>query len=269
MISGTKNNRGRGKDMRYYKVFITAAVITTALLLSIQHLSYAEVALGPMTKTIQLSAGSSEAVEYKLYNSGEEPVTVEISARTWFRLPENQDIEVSDWLDIKTDKITLEPKHEHTLNFVVDVPKQAVGELAAMIYFTPEQEESQMLKTSYGASLYVFVKGTEIVEPRIGEVIISKRDETYYIAVAIENKGNVHFRPKVKADITSGEFKETVVLPFGKPIFGGQDYVFAEKIIKQLPKDAVFDVDVTCNYGDIEDTIVKKQLSISAGDIEK
>ena len=136
-----------------------------------------------------------------------------------------------------------------------------------MIYFTPTRREGQTLGTSYGVSLYVFVKGTEKVEPAIGNVSMSKREGIYYLAVSILNKGNVHIRPKVKAVVKVGkDFEESIEMPFGKPIFGGRNYTFFNNLSKQLPKTGICNIDVICNYGDSEDTIIKKSTSI---DIDK
>ena len=230
----------------------------------------ADIAVGPLTKTIQVAPGRSKTVVYKVANHGKEPIVLTISARTWFALPENKDIEISDWLNLKTKKVRLSPGRTKRLRFRVKVPKNAVGELAGMIYFTPERKAAQMLGTSYGVSLYVFVKGTEKIEPAIGDVLISKREEKSYLAVTIENKGNVHFRPKVNATAKVGEkFKEDLELPFGKPIFGGQKYTFVGKFEGKLPEIGTCLVDVLCNYGKGKGAILKKSVSLNLGEIKE
>ena len=223
----------------------------------------AEIAVGPLTKTTQLKAGESSAVVYKVANRGEEPVTLNISARTWFRLEENSGIEIGDWLDIGSNKIELPAGKEKELKFKVNVPEQAVGELAAMIYFAPERKKEQTIGTSYGASLYVFIKGTEDIAPEISRISIDRRGDRSYLAVTIKNNGNVHFRPKINATVRLGkDLQETIELPFGKPIFGGQDYTFAKELNEQLPEKGICIVEVSCNYADNENTVLNKTVNI-------
>ena len=253
-------------NMRLLKALGCAVIVS--FLLSAAAL--ADIAVGPLTKTIEAAPGGAQTLIYKVANNADKPVNINVSAKTWFSLPENAAIDIGQWLKLGVEKLTLAPKEEKELKFEVVVPKQAKGELASMIYFTPEREEGQMLGTSYGVSLYVFVKGTEVVNPQIGAVSLSKKDGIFYIAVTIENKGNVHFRPRVNAIIKIGkDIKENIVLPFGKPIFGGQDYNFVQKIEKQLPSEGDCEIEILCNYGNSADTIIKKSQAFNLGEVKE
>ena len=226
----------------------------------------AEIAIGPLTKTIQLAPGENSSVVYKVANQGEESVVVNVGARTWFRLPDNSGIEIGDWLDLGSDKIKLDAGQEKDLKFKVSIPKEAVGELAAMIYFAPERTKEQTIGTSYGASFYVFIKGTEDISPEISRVSIDNRNNKSYLAVTMKNNGNVHFRPKISATVRLGkDLIETIELPFGKPIFGGQDYTFAKELSKQLPEKGICTVEVSCNYADSDNTVLNKTVNIDLG----
>lgn len=251
--------------MRHIK-FLTVFGCLVMISLFLCNVASADIAIAPLTKTVQVAQGGTKSVIFKVANTADEPVNINISARTWFNLPENADIKIGQWLKLGADKITLAPKQEKGLKFEIVVPKKAKGELAGMIYFAPERKKGQTLGTSYGVSLYVFVKGTEVVKPEIGNVAISKREDLSYLAVTIENKGNVHFRPKVSAVVKAEkEFKEDIILPFGKPIFGGQSYTFLGELKGKLPESGNCTVDVSCNYGDSEDTILKKSVTLNLG----
>lgn len=255
--------------MKHIKFLIAVGCLTIIAVFAGGVVS-ADIAIAPLTRTIQVVPGKTESVIYKLANQGEEAVSIEINARTWFSLPENAGLGIEQWLKPEADKLTLAPNQERELKFKVSVPKTAKGELAGMIYFTPERQTDQTIGTSYGVSLYVFVKGTEIVKPEIGEVSINKREDKFYLTVTIENKGNVHFRPKVNAAVKTGEdFKEDVILPFGKPIFGGQSHIFVEELKGKLPEEGSCVIDVFCNYGNSPDTIIKKTVSLDLTEVKK
>ncbi len=230
----------------------------------------ADIAVGPLTKTIQVPPEGAQTVEYKVSNAGKEPITVNISARTWFTLPENKDIKISDWLDLGAQSVRLSPGEIEKLKFKVKVPKNAKGELAAMIYFAPERGEKQTLGTSYGVSLYVFVKGTERVKPEINNVTVQKKDGEFYLTVTIENDGNVHIRPVVKASIKApGDIKEVIELPFGKPIFGGGKHTFFTKLKSKLPEQGNCEADITCEYGKGEEAVLNKSFNIDLAAVKE
>ncbi|NQT90694.1 MAG: hypothetical protein HQ558_05520 [Candidatus Omnitrophica bacterium] len=243
------------------KLYI-CSMLTAAALVFVAGIASADIAIGPLTKTIQVSPGEDASVTYKVSNKGDKPVTIDISARTWFSLPENMSIELDQWLKLKKKELTLAPGKEKRFKAQVSVPKNAKGELAAMIYITPKRAKTQTLGTSYGVSLYVFVKGTEQVAPAIGNAMITEREGISYLAVPIENKGNVHFRPRVNATVKVGEFKESIKLPFGKPIFGGKTHVFVGRFEKALPKEGICDIEVFCNYGNTKESVIKKDFKI-------
>lgn len=224
--------------------------------------AFASLAVSPLRQTVQVQAGAEQIVVYKVANKSNEAMELNINARTWFNLPENTDIGVEDWLSLGIDSIVLAPNEEKTLNFKIAPPKQAVGELTAMIYFAQKRIEGQMLGTSYGVSLYVFIKGTEKVALEIGDVLLSKRDGKNYIAITIKNNGNVHFRPQVSAKISAGDFKKAIELPFGKPIFGGKDYTFVGIFEDELPSKGKAVIKVECNYANSSDTIIKKKVEV-------
>ena len=251
--------------MRYVKFLIA----TWIMVLFFCGVSIAEIAIGPLTKTVQVAAGKSATVAYKVANKGKEAVNITISGKNWFVLAENADIPIEEWLSFKADKVTLAPKQEKDIKFTVTVPKRAKGELAAMIYFTPEKKEAETIGTSYGVSLYAFVKGTEKVEVEIALASINKSGGDYYLSAQIRNNGNVHFRPKVSAVVKAGEaFEENVVFPFGKPIYGRQSFTFMQLIRGRLPDKGICTVEVSCNYGDSEDTIVKKTFTLKLEDVK-
>jgi len=230
---------------------------------------FAEIAIGPLTKTVQIAPGDSKTVAYKVANRGDEQVALNITAKTWFTLPGNADIGIDDWLDIGKAKINLAPGAERDLEFKVNVPKQATGELAAMIYFTPERKEEQNIGTSYGVSLYIFIKGTEVIDPAIDAVSIDKNNDKAYLAVTIKNNGNVHFRPKISAVIKVGkDFKEKIDFPFGKPIYGGTKYTFTREILAELSKTGMCTIEVSCNYADSKDTVLNKVVDIDLSEVK-
>lgn len=225
-------------------------------------IALADIVVSPVTNTVQVSPGGRHMAEYTVANRSDKPVTVNVSARTWFSLPENSQINIEDWLNLGTPQITIGPNRKNKVEVAIDVPKEAVGELAGMIYFAPKREKDQTIGTSYGVSLYVFVQGTEVIDPQIGDISISRNGDRNYLAVKIENKGNIHFRPRISAVVTAGDVREEVSLPFGKPIFGGQSHIFVEEIKTALPLDGSCSVDVSCNYANSADTVLSKTVTL-------
>ncbi|MFC1807071.1 hypothetical protein ACFL0T_01740 [Candidatus Omnitrophota bacterium] len=255
--------------MRSKRLLAGIGVLSAALFLT-SSCAIADIALAPLTRTIQLAQEESKEVIYKVANRSDQPIALDISARTWFTLPENSQIDIKDWLNLDTAALNLKPDEERDISFTVTVPKDAKGELASMIYFAPKRQEGQMIGTSYGVSLYIFIKGTEIVDPQIGDATIARNDNKTYVTVTINNKGNVHFRPVVKATVKVGDtFEEKIDLPFGKPIFGGQNFTFVKELDKELPEKGECIIEASCNYGNDEASLVEKVFTITLDSVKE
>ena len=69
---------------RFYLILLAMVVLT---IFTCYQDAYAEIALSPLTKTIQVAPGRSKIVEYTIANTGNKRVEVAISAKNWFALP--------------------------------------------------------------------------------------------------------------------------------------------------------------------------------------
>ncbi|NQT06956.1 MAG: hypothetical protein HQ575_05390 [Candidatus Omnitrophica bacterium] len=190
----------------------------------------AAVSISPVKKTLVLPRGEEKEVIYTAINNSDRTQHVVVRPRYWHVSEENTGIQMTAWLNMIPAEFDLEPGETRNIVGKITVPEEAVGELAAMIAFTPIPEEGQALNIIFSVSLYVIIRGTEEIDCRLTNFMIDRyQDANSLIAkVSLENKGNTHITPRVNVhvqDILGREIK-TGNFKYGKPVYPGttQDY---------------------------------------------
>lgn len=213
----------------------------------------ATVSVSPVTKTVTLLKGEAKSGVYTVKNNSDKELHVTVEPRYWYTSEKNKDIPLDAWLEIDPAQFDIGPKAVKDVKFNVKVPDGVKGELAAMIAFKPSAKEEQPVNIVFSVSLYVIALGTEKVECDIvGFKIWKHKDKKILGAkVGIENKGNIHMRPRITVYVQNLFRKnlQKAPLQYGKPIYPGgrQDYIgnISNFILKPGIYKAVIDTEYT------------------------
>jgi hypothetical protein len=129
---------------------------------------------------------------------------------------------LAEWIDIKTDAVTIAPEQTESIPFTLQVPEDASpgGHFAAILIGTkpPAQEGSLRVSTSQVVTSLFFVRlagdvkeEASIREFHIVHPFVSSPKADF--EVRFENKGNVHLQPQGEIVITNMWGKERGVIP--------------------------------------------------------
>jgi len=208
-------------------------LLVPLLFLYFSSVLYAGIGVEPPVTEINLDPGKKKAGNFTVLNDGNEAIQVKVDLEEWGTKREEV---VTSWLEVKPLEFEVAPGTAKKVKYKIDVPEEAKGELAAMVFFgslTPAGG-GVGIRTRFGVSIYVAIKGTEIVEANIEKLDVVKyggeNSDNYGInfGVTVENVGNVHIRPKGKVAIEDKEgsrikdvdiFYGLPVLPQGKRTF--------------------------------------------------
>ncbi len=222
---------GKGRMMRKILVLITVAIM---ILTCPWLVSTARAGIGAQPAFQEFEGQPGEVIEgvYSVYNTGDKPLAVEVYFKDHFKMDENKDIFAKDWLSCEEMKFTLKAEEKKDIKFRARVPQEAFAEIMGMIYFCAASSTGSTIKMSYGVPVYIRIKDTAVTKAQLDSFKIEKVVETpkeiphfYRARLLLENKGNVHLRPKIKVRLLQdGEFVKTILFPFGKPVFPGNSH---------------------------------------------
>lgn len=201
----------------------------------------AGVLVEPDRHIVLLSPGETKTVEYKIHNSGAEPLSIEIDPKDWG----SAKIPVSSWLRLERQRLEVRPGKTSSFEAVVTAPDKAEGEMLAMLFLCYKEHKDSALNIRNGIPLYLVIKGTQryaAAIEKIGIEYIAAEDMVrpgLNIMVSVKNTGNIHIVPAItiSAEDTEGKTIETLSQKGSKRLLRGQsdsyrfrmqDYIFAE-----------------------------------------
>lgn len=250
------------KGVRKFEIELVGVLISIFCLLSINSL-FAGIAVEPVRQEIKVASGGEVQGSYFVYNVGKEPTHITVAPRDWFVLEENKGLKIDSWLRITPQELDLEPGERKEVKYEVAVPAGAIGELVAMISFIPRAEEESTINVVFSVSLYVMIEGTEILKGEISKVDIRRWEREgssdLRLAVLVENRGNVHLRPKGKIvveDRKGNEIKE-IELTYGWPVYPGREHAYFGDWQGARLKSGEYKAIATVDYGDPENILTK------------
>ncbi len=209
-------------------------LLVALLFLYFSSVLYAGIGVEPTVTELSLSPGKRKAGSFTVLNDEDKVIGVKVELEDWLRRAEG--IEVPSWLEVKPREFEIGPGEVRKVKYKIEVPQEVKGELVAMVFFgslTPGGG-GVGIRTRFGVSIYVAIKGTEVVEANIEKLDVAKyggeNSDNYGISfgVTVENEGNVHIRPKGKVLVEDREgnrikeadiFYGLPVLPQGKRTF--------------------------------------------------
>ena len=246
------------------KAFTCGVLLLIGLFLS-SSLLFGGIGVEPTVIEISVSPGGKAKGVFTVVNDGDESVQVVVQPENWPRKKEAMD--VSSWLKIKPEEFKLGAKRVRKVKYKIRVPKDVEGELMSMVFFATTAPAGRVvnIRTRFGVALYVTVKGTEVLEGEILDFKVKKttskeKREKFHFTALVENRGNVHFRPRGKIIIENGEGKklDEVEIQYGWPVFPKNRHLYdgywePEEILPGTYRGiAIF------NYGDIYSELDKQ-----------
>jgi hypothetical protein len=196
---------------------------------------YAWIGVEPTVTELSLPPGERETGTFTVLNDEDKVIRVKVELEDWMRREEG--VGVASWLEVKPIEFELAPGTAKKVKYRIDVPEEVKGELVAMVFFgslTPAGG-GVGIKTRFGVSIYVAIKGTEVVEANIEKLDVAKyggeNSDNYGISfgVTVENVGNVHIRPKGKVLVEDREGSriKDVDIFYGFPVLAQGKRTFA------------------------------------------
>ncbi len=159
--------------------------------------------IAPRYQFVTLKPGEHAWGIYTLTNDENEKLNVTAEAKDWFVLPENNGIGATTWLTFKKPKFLLKKGKTKKVKFYVVAPEKAKGELVGMVSFLIEGEKVMDLNRRLSSAVYVGIEGTEELKGELSAFSIKLGTNSVSAGVVVENKGNVHLRPKGHFDIST------------------------------------------------------------------
>lgn len=203
----------------------------------------AEVRVSPTITQLYLASGEEKSDFFSVYNSGGKQISVEAQAEELLKSSEDsKSIDINAWLEVEPEKFDIGPGETKSIKYNVKIPKGQRGELRGQIFFATDTDFAGGIgiKNRFGVAVYVAIKGTEVVKAKIAEVAVSKatskeaiKDEgadnkNIKFSVIVQNKGNVHIRPKGKLLVKNreGSIVKELILPYGYPIMPNAGHAY-------------------------------------------
>ena len=190
---------------------------------------FAGLAVEPTVMEISIAPGETYEGTYKVVNTGNEELVVNIQPEDWLKryLKKENTVDVSKWLVLEETTFTLAPAAIKGIKYSVSIPPEMEEEQAAQIFysFSKKAIDSKSFRTRLGVIMYLAIKGKERLKAAIEDVHIQTQEiskGTYNLTgrVTINNTGNIHIRPYgVIRLIRHGEKAALIEIKKGKGIY--------------------------------------------------
>ena len=176
---------------------------------------------------IQVEAGQPFKGSIELVNDKDFPVEVSIS------IDNNQTQAAAEWLKFNQAVLQIEPKGRQQLEYEVFIPKGNQGEFSNRISFLEEKvglsKGTVAINTKVSVPFFALVKETEVYDLQI---VSFEMDEgsSKEATVKLQNKGNLHSRPKgtcaIKSLTNPNQVQSIDVNKTGYPVYPGSEKAF-------------------------------------------
>jgi hypothetical protein len=210
----------------------------------------------PARQEFLVEPGKKITGEYLVTNDTDKKIVVDITTKDWFISEENKDLTCDKWLKLKTKKqVILDKGETKKISFSCLAPKTAKGALFAMISANSKPYgEDSALNIMLSVPVILILKGTEIYETECKELkLFVENNKFLQISFEVENKGNVHLRPKGYCKLVSKDNNQQIIIeiPEGRPIYPKMKRtIIARKEIELIP-EGVYNGKIELNCGNI------------------
>jgi uncharacterized membrane protein len=232
------------------------------------HIPAAEagVSVSPDRHIVSLLPGEEAVVEYQVHNSGDKDIDITIDPVAWSGIKDPR-----TWLTLKNDSVHVKAGKSSPVIVEISAPKNAVGEMVAMLFLCYKDTSESQLNIRNGVPLYLIVKGTEDYGLDINNIEVAYTNtDNLNIIVKIKNTGNIHIVPDVKVSIKDSEGKLLKELSLTRPniVLRDKNHSYRLGWRNPLLRDGIYTITAVLDY---EGKIKKSKevgFSVSGNDIE-
>ena len=250
---------------------LKVAGVSAGLLLAASAPSAWALSVSPARTELRLAPGGQTKAVIAVTNPNAEAYDVEVSEKPWFVLPENKKIEVSSWLLLPSKQhFRLKAGKSRDVKITVQCPKDAVGELMAMVSFAYQALTPSMITPMISTAVYLDVAGTEKSAGEITMLGAGTRNGRFQVGAQVKATGNVRLRPTGTIQVIGeqGQVVSEYVIPEANPIFPGSGRDCAGRGPDNPPPAGRYTLAATIRSGSLE-LKADRGMSIKAnGDVE-
>jgi hypothetical protein len=165
----------------------------------------ADLAVGPLSLRLEVSAGESGVGSFRVHNTGSEPIRLLISLWDWWRKPDGEMVvlppgtlerSLTPWIEfLSPTDFPLEPGAAQEVNFSVTVPEEADGDHWALIVVDQVVSKPEGFQVVVGYAIKVLQTdpATEHKEAQITGLEVASL-EPLKLVITFANTGNAHLR---------------------------------------------------------------------------
>jgi len=235
------------------------------LFLLIPRLCAAYLGIDPLRTELSVPPGGTLEGQIVLTNEKDVPVRIDVSFRD-----RSASGLVTDWIEIDTGEILLEPGESAPVPYRVAVPSGAAGEFFGRVGFSEVQDTGPgavAVQTRISVPIFVAVRGTEDYRATITGVRVVS-DDPLRAEVLVKNEGNVHVRATGECVVTTSDGDTEVLrMPVNAqrfPLYPARVGCLVAKTNEQLqPGQYIFDIRL--RFPD-EANVVSERFDVSVGE---
>jgi uncharacterized membrane protein len=231
----------------------------------------AGISIAPDRHIVLISPGENTIVMYHIDNQGDKDIDIIIEPRAWSGVKDPY-----QWLSLESDNVYL--KAGESAPFVVNVnaPKDAEGEMMAMLFLCYKQDSSSQLNIRNGVPLYMVIEGTQYYGLDIMDIDLSygRKGDFYDLnfIVEIKNTGNVHIVPDISIVIKNSNGRAVNALSLKRPniVLREKNHIYRLGWREPGLRDGIYKAEVLLDYEDKIGSKAKEiKFQVAGGRIEK
>jgi len=130
--------------------------------------------------------------EFLVVNSRDEDMQVRVEISNGVKSNENEFLPpAKEWLNVDETDFVIGPEQKKNVHFQLTVPTSTAGMFSARISFVDVSQSG--FSTAMTAPVYVIIKGTELLDWSVEELIVKNTPVGLSGSFMVENRGNVMF----------------------------------------------------------------------------
>jgi hypothetical protein len=181
--------------------------------------------INPTYQILTVKPGQKIEGRCTVTNDDAEKLSVNLSAKDWFVMKENQAFKAQEWLTFDAPQFELEPGEAKSVQFTIHAPSKAKGELVGMMSYAFNGEKASNVQKVLSVAIYAAMAGTEKLKGELKAISLEPSTSSLSVGLLIRNEGNIHIRPEGWCEVKNDQ-DQTVANVFiqqGKPVYPGQE----------------------------------------------
>jgi len=160
--------------------------------------------VSPTVVELRLAVGATAQGAFQVVNDTQSPVTLSVEVES-LAPASYAPLSPDQWLQVSPATLTLAPRQQAEVAYVVVVPHDLSGELAAEVVFVQHVSSGSAtgLQVRFGMAVYISIAGTERLQLKAGSLRL-QNGQPPTVLIPLTNDGNVHCRPEGSVVVRNG-----------------------------------------------------------------